>query len=219
MKVLIIAPHPDDEILGCGGIIDKYKKRRHKVSLCIVTCPYTPDWSEEYIATKKNEIEKAKNIIGIDTIYFLDFPTVKLDTIPQKEINDALSGVVREVSPEIVYIPHKGDLNKDHRTVFEAALVALRPTNNKIRRILSYETLSETEWGQAIEPFIPNVYVDISENIKQKCDAMNAYQSEMRQAPHPRSVDIIIANAKKRGSEICVPFAEAFVLIRECDIE
>ena len=219
MNLLVIAPHPDDEILGCGGTISKYTKNGHRVSLCIVTRPYTPDWSEEYIANKKTEIGKAKNIVGIDTIYFLDFPAVKLDMVPQKELNDALSKVIREVSPEIDYIPHKGDLNRNHRIVFESAMVALRPTNNKIRRILSYETLSETEWGQAIEPFIPNVYVDISENIKQKCDAMNAYQSEMRQAPHPRSVDIIITNAKKRGSEICVPFAEAFVLIRECDIE
>ncbi len=86
-----------------------------------------------------------------------------------------------------------------------------------IFRAFSWQTLSETEWGQAIEPFVPNVYVDISEDIQQKCAAMNAYQSEVRQAPHPRSQDIIITNAKKRGSEICVPFAEAFVLIRECD--
>ena len=215
MKILIIAPHPDDEVLGCGGTIAKHTKEGDEVYLCIVTKGYTPDWSEEFIKNRPKEIEKANKILGIKKTYFLDYPTVKLDTIPQKELNEAISKVVNEVKPDILYIPHKGDLNKDHRLVFESSLVATRPANHKVKKILSYETLSESEWGQPIEVFISNVYVDISETFGKKIEAMKAYGSELKQYPHPRSLGIIEALAKKRGSEVGVKFAEAFMLIRE----
>ena len=215
MKILIIAPHPDDEVLGCGGIVAKHTKERDEVYLCIVTKAYHPDWSEEFLKNRPEEIEKSNEILGIKKTYFLDYPTVKLDTIPQKNLNEAISKVVNKVNPDIFYIPHKGDLNKDHRLVFESSLVATRPINQKVKRILSYETLSETEWGQSIEPFIPNVYVDISETFEKKIEAMKAYESELKQYPHPRSLEIVEALAKKRGSEVGVNFAEAFILIRE----
>ena len=210
-KVLVISPHPDDEILGCGGTIAKHKE----VYLCIVTKTYPPEWSSRFIINRVEEIKESNKILGIEKTYFLNFPAVKLDTIPQKELNDSISRVINKVKPDILYIPHKGDLNKDHRLVFEASLVASRPINHKIKRILSYEVLSETEWGQPIEPFLPNVYVDISETFKKKIDAMKVYKSELRQPPHPRSLEIIEALAKKRGSEIGVKLAEAFMLIRE----
>ena len=215
MKILIIAPHPDDEVLGCGGTVAKHSKRGDEVYLCIVTKAYTPDWSEEFLKNRPKEIEKSNKILGIKKTYFLDYLTVKLDTIPQKELNEAISKVVNEVNPDILYIPHKGDLNKDHRLVFESSLVATRPANHKIKRISSYETLSETEWGQPIEPFIPNVYVNISETFEIKIEAMKAYESELKQYPHPRSLEIVEALAKKRGSEVGVKFAEAFMLVRE----
>ena len=215
MKILIIAPHPDDEVLGCGGTIAKYTKDGSEAYLCIVTKAYTPDWSEDFLKNRPKEIKKANKILGIKKTYLLDYPTAKLDTIPQKELNDAISNVISEVKPDILFIPHKGDLNKDHRLVFKSSIVASRPTNHRIKRILSYETLSETEWGQTLEPFLPNVYVDISKTFKKKIEAIKAYKSEIKQNRHPRSLDIIEALAKKRGSEICVQFAEAFMLIRE----
>jgi LmbE family N-acetylglucosaminyl deacetylase len=215
IKILIIVPHPDDEVLGCGGTIVKHALGGDEIYLCIVTKAYSPDWSEDFLRNRSKEIKEANEILGIKKNYFLDFPTVKLDTIPQKELIGALSKVVNEVNPDILYVPHKGDLNKDHRLVFEASLVATRPANRKIKRILSYETLSETEWGHPIEPFIPNVYVDISETFERKIEAMKAYESELRQYPHPRSLEIIEVLAKKRGSEVGVNFAEAFILIRE----
>ena len=213
--MLVIAPHPDDEVLGCGGTIVKHAKNGNEVYLCVVTKGYTPDWSEEFLKNRPKEIEKANKILGIKKTHFLDYPTVKLDTIPQKELNEAISKVVNEVKPDILCIPHKGDVNKDHRLVFEASLVATRPANHKVKKILSYETLSETDWGQPIEPFVPNVYVDISETLGKKIEAMKAYGSELKQYPHPRSLEIIEALAKKRGSEVGVKFAEAFMLIRE----
>ena len=215
MKILIIAPHPDDEVLGCGGAIAKHTKQGDEVHLCVVTKAYTPEWSEEFIKNRPKEVEKANKILGIKKTYFLDYPTVKLDTIPQKELNEAIFKVVAEVKPEIVCIPHKGDVNKDHRLVFEACLVAMRPMNHKIKKILSYESLSETEWGQSIEPFIPNVYVDISETFEKKIEAMKAYESEIKPYPHPRSLEMINILAKMRGGVVGFDAAEAFILIRE----
>jgi LmbE family N-acetylglucosaminyl deacetylase len=214
-EVLIIAPHPDDEVLGCGGTIAKHVKDKDRVSLCLVTEVYRPDWSKQFLKKRPREIKKASQILGIKKTYFLDFPTAKLDTFPQKELNEAILKVVKKVQPEIVYLPHQGDLSKDHRLVFEAGLVALRPIDYKIKRILSYEVLSETEWGQPLKPFSPDVYIDISATLKKKIAAMKAYQSELKQPCHPRSLELIEALAKKRGSEVKVKFAEAFKLIRE----
>ncbi len=215
MNILVIAPHPDDEVLGCGGTIRNNVKLGNQVFVCIVTEAYTPDWSEEFLKNRLKEIEKCGQILGIKKFFFLKFPTVKIDTFPQKDLNAKISNIINEIKPDILYIPHKGDLNKDHRLVFEASLVASRPLKLKIKRILSYEVLSETEWGQPIEPFFPNVYVDISETINFKIDALNAYKSELKPAPYPRSPEIIKVLARKRGSEVGVNFAEAFIMIRE----
>jgi LmbE family N-acetylglucosaminyl deacetylase len=134
MKILVIAPHPDDEVLGCGGTIAKYAKKGENVYLCIVTKAYAPEWSEEFLKNRPKEIKKANKILGIKKTYFLGVPTVKLDTIPQKELNEAILRVLNKIKPEIVYLPHMGDLNKDHRLVFQAAMVALRPKPRSVAR-------------------------------------------------------------------------------------
>lgn len=216
MKVLVVAPHPDDEVLGCGGTIARHFSDGDNVQVCIVTKAYRPDWSEAFLRRRQREIADVKRVLEIEEIHTLDFPTVKLDTIPQKTLNDVLGGIFNKVRPDIVYIPHEGDLNRDHRLVFESCLVAARPVKHKIKRTLSYETLSETEWGIPSKPFLPNFYVDISNTIEKKIEAIKAYkETELKNPPHPRSVDTIISSAKKRGSEINVMFAEAFMLIRE----
>jgi N-acetylglucosamine malate deacetylase 1 len=215
MKILVIAPHPDDEVLGCGGTIAKHVNGGDDVYLCIATKAYIPNWTDEFIVKRTQEIEKVRKILGIKKVYFLDFPTVKLDMIPQKDLNSALSRVLDEVKPQTVYIPHKGDLNKDHRLIFESSLVALRPIKNAVRRVLAYEVLSETEWGQPIDFFYHNVYVDISKTMELKREALRAYASELKDFPHPRSLEAVEALAKKRGSEVLVGYAEAFMMIRE----
>ena len=218
MKILIIAPHPDDEVLGCGGTIVKHVSSGDEVYLCIVTKAYPPDWSEDEIPRRKQEVLKANEILGIKKTYFLDFPTVRLDTIPQKELADSISRLVNEVKPEIVYVPHKGDVNRDHHLVFAATLVATRPQPAlRIRKVLCYEVLSETEWGvPSVEnAFIPNVYVDISETLETKLKAMSEYKSELKEFPHPRSLEAISALAKVRGAAAGVKAAEAFMLVRE----
>lgn len=215
-KILILAPHPDDEVLGCGGAIVKHKKRGDKVYLCIVTRAYLPDWSEEYINNRPKEIEKANRILGIKKTYFLDFPTAKLDTVPQKELNDSILKVINEVRPKIIYLPYARDISKDHRLVFESAMVAVRPNAGTcVKKILSYETSSESEGGKNVKVFVPNVYEDIGEELETKIEAMKAYKSEVKEYPHPRSLEMIKILAQKRGSEAGLRFAESFILIRE----
>jgi LmbE family N-acetylglucosaminyl deacetylase len=217
-KILVIAPHPDDEVLGCGGTVVKYSKKGEEVYLCIVTKAYTPDWPEEFLKNRPKEIEKANKVLGIKKTYFLNFPTAKLDTVPQKELNDSISNVIKKIKPEIVYAPYEGDLSKEHRLIFEAVLVATRPkSGSSVKKLLIYEILSETEWGRDLtkKTFMPNVYVDISQTLNKKLESMSAYKSELKKYPHPRSLKIIKVLAEKRGSEVGLKFAEAFMLIRE----
>lgn len=218
IKVLVVAPHPDDEVLGCGGTIVKHVLGGDEVYLCIVTKAYPPDWPEHELKERREEVLKANEILGIKKTYFLDLPTVKLDTIPQKELNEAIAQVVNEVQPEVVYIPHRGDVNKDHRLVFDAAMVATRPkSGSPVKKILSYESLSETEWAAPFleNAFLPNVHVDISETLETKLKAITAYKTELKEYPHPRSLEIISALAKRRGATIGTKAAEAFMLVRE----
>jgi N-acetylglucosamine malate deacetylase 1 len=217
-KVLVIAPHPDDEVLGCGGTIAKHVKNGDNVFLCVVTKAYAPEWPEEEITQRRKEVLKVNKILGIKKTYFLDLPTVKLDILPQKEINALISGTVNEVKPEILYIPNKGDVNSDHKIVFNAAMIAARPRGvSAVQRILSYETLSETEWSAPYQQdsFIPNIYIDITDTLKIKLKAMSGYKLELKDFPHPRSLETISAQAKLRGSTVGKNAAEAFMLIRE----
>jgi LmbE family N-acetylglucosaminyl deacetylase len=214
MNILIIAPHPDDEVLGCGGTIAKHANRGDTISVCYVTRAYSPDWSDDYLRIKEEEIKKSNKILGISKRFDLNYPTVMLDTIPQKDINTSISELILDVLPACVYIPHRGDLNLDHRIVHDAALVALRPIFHRCNRILAYETLSETEWGTGISVFEPRYYVDITHTIEKKIKAMEVFKTELKEKPHPRSQDGIIHLAQKRGSDILVEAAEAFVPIR-----
>ncbi|MBI2577867.1 MAG: PIG-L family deacetylase [Candidatus Wildermuthbacteria bacterium] len=215
MRILVVAPHPDDEVLGCGGVIGKYAKQGDEVFLCIATKGYTPDWSEQFLKDIKKEIKESCRILGIKETFFLGFPTAKLDTISQKELNDAISDMVRNIKPDVIYSPSGGDLNRDHRCVFEAVLVASRPKPGSfVKQVLCYEVLSETEWGMPLQAFVPMVYEDIGSCLKDKIGAMEAYKSQVKEFPHPRSIEVIEALARKRGSECGMEAAEAFVLIR-----
>lgn len=220
MKILVIAPHPDDEVLGCGGIIKKYSEKGDEVFLCIVTKAYAPDWSESFITEREKEIKLSNEVLKIKKTFFLDLPTVKLDTIPQKQLNDLISKIVEEVKPEIVFIPFSGDINKDHKLVSESAIVALRPKPGFfVKRVFYYEALSETEWSDSARSakniFTPNYYEDISDCLEDKLKAMQCYKSELKEFPHPRSLEGIKILSQKRGMEAGLKSAEAFMLIRE----
>lgn len=217
MNVLVVAPHPDDEVLGCGGSIAKHTHDGDSVSLCIATEAYTPDWSEEYIQTKEVEIGTVTDLLGIDDVYTLGFQTAKCDESAQKQLNDTFREVVAEVDPDRVYLPHPSDLHHDHGKIFEAGLVATRPHTESVSCVYAYETVSETEWGYDAPEFSADVYVDISGYLEKKVEAMETYETEVRTFPHPRSPRAIRALAEKRGSEIAREAAEAFTLIRSIE--
>ncbi|MEK7080578.1 MAG: PIG-L deacetylase family protein [Patescibacteria group bacterium] len=217
MKILVIAPHPDDEVLGCGGTIKKHINSRDEVYLCEVTKSYTPDWTEEYIKQEMNELEDSSKFLGIKETFLLNLPAVKLDILGQKKLNDLLLETVKKIKPEILYVPFYGDINSDHRLVSRACLVAARPrSGSSVKKVLAYEVLSATEWGPPVfKNFIPNVYIDISSTIKEKLKALALYKSQLMPYPHPRSLEAIEILAKKRGIEAGLHYAESFMLLKE----
>lgn len=217
-KILVIATHPDDEVLGCGGTIARHVRSGDEIFLCIVTRGFPPDWDEAVDDEIKRQVSRVSEILRIKQVRFLDLPAAKLDTIPQKELNEHISKYVEEVQPQTVYIPHRGDIHKDHQLIFDATMVSVRPQPRvTIKRVLCYEVLSETEWAAPFpeNAFIPNVYVDISATLEIKLKAMSEYKTQLREFPHPRSSEAVSALAKVRGATIGVEAAEAFALIRE----
>jgi len=212
--ILVVAPHADDEVLGVGGTIANHALQKDDVYLCILTKPYGSGWSSQYKKHKPIEIRKSNKILGIRKTFQFNYHAAMLDVVPQKDIISGLRDIVSDIKPDIVYIPFIGDLHRDHRIAFEASLVAVRPYYCTVSQIFAYETLSETEWGSLAQPFTPTVYSNISNTIQKKFRAMEAYASELKEAPHPRSLKVIEALAIKRGSECNMKFAEAFVNIR-----
>ncbi len=218
MKVLVIAPHPDDEIIGVGGTIAKRVAQGHEVFVCIATKGGKPLFDEAFIEQGRNECRKADALLGVSGITFLDFPAAMLEKAERYELNDAFSKLIQDIKPDEVYIPHRGDMQLDHKLVCDAAMVALRPKyKHVVKRIYAYETMSETGWDIPSEgnAFIPTVYEDISEVFKTKIEAMSVYESQLAEFPAARSIEAIEALAKYRGALVGAEAAEAFVLIRE----
>ena len=217
MKILVIATHPDDEVLGCGGVIARHASEGDEVHVLVVTRGAEDLYSKDEIETTRKEMKQAHAILGVKDVTFLDFPAPKLDSVPHHQIVDAISKVINTIKPYAVFLPHRGDIHSDHRAVYHATLVAARPINNSsIKNLLSYETLSETEWAPPVgeEAFIPTVFVDISSFLEKKLAALNCYKSQMKAPPHPRSLKAIEALALLRGSTVSLDAAEAFMLVR-----
>lgn len=218
MTVLVIAPHPDDEVLGCGGTIAKRADAGDEVWVCIVSEAKPPLYEDGYAEAESKETRAAHKILGVARTINLKYPTAELDTVSQRILNDSIKELVDTLKPDEVYIPHIGDIHKDHQIVAEAAMVAVRPNRkHRIRKILSYEVMSETDWNipNAVNAFVPTVYEDISKYLTKKCDALREYKSQMQEYPAARSFIGIQGLAMHRGSVVGVEAAEAFMLIRE----
>lgn len=214
MRVVVIAPHNDDEILGVGGTMLKLVKQGHEVIVCEVTAG---DSDNEMVRLQKREAVESHELIGVKT-HFMDLPVVGLREMKTTELNDAFQRTMRKLNPDIVFIPHKGDMHIDHRMTIEAVMVALRPvTFPDLKAIYAYETLSETEWNTPSldNVFVPTMFVDITDEIDMKLEAMKCHNSQLCNYPHPRSLESIRALAMQRGSTVCKEYAEAFVVIRE----
>jgi len=218
MKILIIAPHPDDEVIGVGGTVAKRANIGDKVYVCIVTRGYEPLFTEDVEKQSRSEARKVHRVLGVKETFFLDFPAVMLETVPRYELNDRIGMVIQKIKPDEVFIPHRGDMQIDHQMVVDAAMVGLRPKyEHRVKRIYAYETLSETGWNipNVQNDFIPTVYEDITSTIDRKLEAMNIYQSQLAEFPSARSIDAIAALAKFRGATVNLNAAEAFSLVRE----
>lgn len=214
--------------LDVGGVIIKYVERGDDVTVCIVTSGKRPIYDDSLVM-KNNwphalypEIKKCHELLGIKNTIFLKFPAAALETVPRHELNKQISSVIEKERPEVVYIPHFGDMQRDHALVSEAVMVAVRPKGDHIvRKVYAYETLSETEWNipHVRNVFLPNSFVEITECLQKKKAAMRCYQSQLYPFPNPRSIEAIEVLAKMRGSSMNVEAAEAFMLIREYDLK
>jgi LmbE family N-acetylglucosaminyl deacetylase len=209
MRILIFAAHPDDEVLGMGGTIKKLS-RQNQVHLCVVSEGATAQYvDEKMIQIRKESCKKSSKILGITNIKFLDFPDMRLDTIPHLEMNKSLEQIISKIKPEMVFTTPNHDLNKDHQIVFDSTLIATRSTTSNVKEILSYELP-----GAVKTPFLHNRYVNISKEIKHKINAFKMYKSEIKNFPHPRSIKAIENLSIQRGIESGLKNAEAFQIIK-----
>jgi N-acetylglucosamine malate deacetylase 1 len=220
MKILVIAPHPDDEVLGVGGTMHRLALAGHDVTVAIATKGWAPLFPDEQVARVRAEAQAANALLGVRTVRFMDLPVTRLHTLPEHELNAAFDRLILDEQPAWVFLPFAGDRHEDHRQVFDASLVALRPLASRgfVKRVLCYETVSETHWAAAhIEPaFDPQLWFDITDHLAAKLAAMRTYASQARPAPDARSPEAVAALATWRGSVMSLAAAEAFVLVREC---
>jgi LmbE family N-acetylglucosaminyl deacetylase len=210
--VLAIAAHPDDEVLGCGGVLALHARQGDAVTI-VIACEgeslrYGPDG-----VGQGSHIQRAAAAIGCADVRHLRFADQALDTMRLTEIIAPLEAIVREIRPRIVYCQHGGDVNRDHHLLFEAALVATRPTETCIEAVYAFDTASSTEWGFP-RRFIPDTWIDISSTLDAKLAGMACYESELRPYPHPRSLKALEYRARAHGNQVCMEAAEVFMTVR-----
>ena len=223
MRVLVIAPHADDEALGVGGTIARYAAEGHEVFVAVMTGygpeKNSPGITPALIADIRAEAKQAHAILGVKETLFRDIPAVIVESEPLWKNNQIATDVLKQVGPDVLYVPFSFDLHRDHRAIAHSFEVAYRPTypvGRKIREIYMYETVSETHWNSPYveTSFSPNVWVDIREYLPKKLDALRCFKSQMRPAPDARSLEAVEALAVWRGSQMSMFAAEAFLLVR-----
>lgn len=216
-RILVVAPHPDDETLGAGGAIAKFVDQGHEVSVLVVSGHLPPVYSREDYETTVREADKAFSILGIAGSRFLEIPATMVGEQPVGVLNGKVAGMIKEIEPHIVLCPFP-DRHIDHRVVFESVMVATRPVaaGRGIELLAAYETLSETHWNAPhMEPnFVPNWIVDITAQIGRKIDALTCYESQIPAFPGARSVEAAKALAVFRGTQAGFSFGEGFQIIR-----
>lgn len=226
MNILIVAAHPDDEVLGCGGTALKLANAGHEVSIAILAEGMTSRFETRertdaaLLQKLHSDAKKAGSLIGAKKVTLHGLPDNRLDSVPLLEVVKIVEELVSTIKPERIYTHHPGDLNVDHGVVNRAVLTATRPmAGNPVKQVYAFEVASSTEWAfQRVGiPFTPNTFVDIETTIESKIDAMQAYESEARPFPHPRSPEALRAIAKRWGSVVGVGAAEAFELIRSIE--
>jgi len=216
--VLIVVAHADDEVLGCGGAI-----ARHVAEGDMVHVIFMADGVGSRVASDTGELQRrnqardaALRMLGVAHWHALDFPDNRMDSVPLLDVVQALEPIIQQVQPARLYTHHHGDLNVDHCVTHQAVMTACRPLpGSSVREILTFEVLSSTEWATpGVAPFVPNAFVDISNYLPKKLEALAAYDMEMRPLPHSRSIAHVEALAKHRGNCVGLEAAEAFEVVR-----
>ena len=226
-RVLVVAAHPDDEVLGAGGAMAWHRRSRDRVSVLVLGEGLSARFSSRqdalrgaplHFARLRKDMARAHQQLGVMKTFHREFPDNRFDSVDLLDLVKAVEEVKRQVKPHIIYTHHSGDLNVDHRLTGEAVLAACRPVPGElVERVLSFEVLSSTEWAPptASRAFLPNVFIDIGAVLDQKLRAMACYRGELRPWPHPRSLDGIRHQARLWGAKTGVSASEAFMLIRE----
>ena len=216
-RVLVVAPHPDDETLGVGGTIAKYSAQGDEVFVLMVSGHLPPIYSRKAYEETVSEAYLAFSVLGVKKSEFLEIPATMIGDQPLHEVNARISKVVNDFNPHIVLCPYP-DRHIDHRLVFDSVMVATRPVGvgKDIKIVAAYETLSETHWNAPhIEPnFTPNWVVDISDHISEKLNALECYKSQISEFPGPRSIEAVEALAKFRGTQAGFGYGEGLHIVR-----
>ena len=235
MRVIIFVAHPDDEVLGMGGTILKHSQNGDFVKVVYLATGITSRRSTNFqnsasyeqsenkinqmqkeIKNLRNDAKKSCNILKVKDSKFYDFPDNEMDSVPLLKIIKVIEKEIKETKPDRIYTHHFHDLNVDHRTVFNAVMTATRPIRLNVKEIISFEVLSSTEWNYPMQ-FSPNYFVDIKSQLSAKIKAMKSYKNEIRNFPHPRSVENIKNVSQRWGSVSGKKAAEAFEIIRKIE--
>lgn len=220
-KILVVAAHPDDEVLGCGGTVARLVRQGYAAFTLILGEGITSrenvgdrQKKQKEIIKLKKQAKKANKIIGVKKVFFFDLGDNRFDMVPLLDIVNIVEKVKNGVKPDIVFTHYRKDLNIDHQITYKAVITATRPIKGEtVKEIYSFETPSSTEWSYPLS-FCPNVFFDISKNINIKLKALKKYKTELRDFPHPRSLKGVELAAKFRGMNVGLEYAEAFESIR-----
>ena len=216
-RILVLCAHPDDETLGLGGTLSLKSKNGNQIFVLFFTDGESSrNKTTKDIILRQKQARNACKILGIKKVKFLNYPDEKLDTFSTLEIAKEIENAIKEWKPSEIFTHYWGDLNQDHRKIFEATKIAVRPQPaSLIKKVICYETPSSTDWGRFPESFTPNLFINIDKTIKTKISAFKKYKNEIHRFPHPRSSDSIVIRSKYWGSTIGNMNSEAFILLRE----
>jgi LmbE family N-acetylglucosaminyl deacetylase len=223
MRILVVAAHPDDEVLGCGGTVARLTAEGHEVSFLILGEGATSrfedraDCPQGQVTGLEADARTAARLLGVEDVRFGGFPDNRFDSVPLLDVVKVVEALIEELEPAAVYTHHPGDLNIDHLVCFRAVMAATRPQgDDPVRDVYAFEVASSTEWafGRLEQAFRPSVFVDVSATLEAKVAAMESYETEARPWPHPRSPEALRAIAARWGSTAGLHAAEAFELVR-----